>query len=78
MWVRTGGERKTDGEVDAMPVFEPYLLSEGNISPNILEDWADKVRIGNKFHFSFKRSKVPFYGLQSGQSKGFQRKGNPK
>ena len=69
MRVRAGGERTRDAEVEQMPVFEKYKLTEKDIGHNVPAEWEPFVQEGKWFHFDFKDGQLPFYDLQKGQTR---------
>ena len=51
MRVLWGGEQKRVGDkesgTDTMPVFDDYILEEGDIGPNLPLQWRSKIQKGN-------------------------------
>ena len=43
MRVRAGGERTRDAEVEQMPFFEKYKLTNKDIGPNVPAEWKRRV-----------------------------------
>ena len=70
MRVLWGGERKRVGDkesgTDTMPVFDDYILEEGDIGPNLPPQWRSKIQKGKTISFSFQCGQKPFYGLREG------------
>ena len=66
---RAGGERTVNDTLEPMPVFKNWILKEGDIEPNVPEEWRNQVQVGKPFYFCFKGCEVPFYPLQQGQTR---------
>ena len=68
MRVLAGGARTVNGEMEQIPIFKPYVLTEEDIGPNVPEKWQERIQVGKQMEFRYKGSEVPFYGLQGGQT----------
>lgn len=69
MWVWVDGERKVHGEVQSMSVFKAHEICDGNIGPDVLVEWVDKIKVDENFYFRFRVNEVPSCGLHLGKSK---------
>ncbi len=66
MRVRYGSQRKRNGEVESMPTFKPWTLTQDDIGPNVPPEWRQRVQVGKSFEFKFKGREVLFYVLAEG------------